>query len=117
MSNDSAATAVRLFTCNTSNTFRLRGKGERGKGKGLNLPFPLCPLTFSQTKREIVRLIRKVLATHLQNVLKGKDKTLSSQLNFVVKKNCRLSMRSLPCSSSSVTVLNLAEKPLSFCGC
>jgi hypothetical protein len=37
-------------------------KGERGKGKGLNLPFPLCPLTFSQTKREIVRLIRKVLS-------------------------------------------------------
>ncbi|QLE51695.1 hypothetical protein FD724_28980 [Nostoc sp. C057] len=28
-------------------------KGERGKGKGLNLPFPLCPLTFPQTKREI----------------------------------------------------------------
>ncbi|MEH2172936.1 hypothetical protein [Nostoc sp.] len=27
----------------------------------MNLPFPLCPLTFSQTKREIVRLIRKVL--------------------------------------------------------
>ncbi|WP_416212226.1 element excision factor XisH family protein [Nostoc sp. DedSLP03] len=40
-------------------------KGERGKGKGLNLPFPLCPLTFSQTKREIVRLIRKVLKRHI----------------------------------------------------
>ncbi len=31
------------------NTVRLKGKGERGKGKVLNTSFPLYPLPFPQT--------------------------------------------------------------------